>query len=99
MSIDDEILNSNLVLMKFYSQTCCTCKILEPIVNELANSYKGKLKLINVDIYENTKIARKYGIQSVPTMLFFKNGGLAGRMAGFKDRKTIAEKIDNYLST
>ena len=98
MPIEDEIKNSDFALVKFYSPSCGPCKVLAPIVDELAERYKGRLKLINVDIYESTELARKYGIQSVPTILFVKKGEIAGRMTGMHDRKFISEKIEEYLS-
>lgn len=97
MSAEDDILNSNFALVDFYNSWCGPCKALSPVMDEIANKYRDNLKVIKINTYEQTEIARKYGIQSVPTLLFMKKGEIVERMTSLQNKKSLIEKIEKHL--
>lgn len=97
-NFDKEVLQSNLpVLVDFWAVWCGPCKVLEPIVDELAKEYEGKIKVGKVNVDENNALAMKYGVMSIPTLKFFKNGKLVGEMIGAAPKATLEAEIKKHI--
>ena len=93
-NFDKEVLESNLpVLVDFWAVWCGPCKVLSPIVEELAVQYEGKIKVGNVNVDENNNLAMRYNVMSIPTLKFFKNGRLVGELIGAAPKATVEAQL------
>ncbi|MCK4329729.1 thioredoxin [candidate division WOR-3 bacterium] len=98
-SFEQEVLDSNIpVLVDFWAPWCMPCKIVSPIVEELANEYEGRVKFckLNVDA-DGPNTARLYGIAGIPTLTIFKNGEIADKVVGVMPKHNIAARLDKVL--
>jgi thioredoxin 1 len=97
-NFETEVLKSNIpVLIDFWAVWCAPCKLVAPIVEDLAKEYAGKLKVAKCDVDSNQSIAIKYGIRSIPTILVFKNGEVAQQIIGALPKHQIKAKVDEAL--
>ena len=82
------------VLVDFWAEWCGPCKMIAPVLDELATEYQGKIKIgkVNVDDYQN--LAAQYGIRSIPTLLVLKNGQVAEQMIGAKSKRDLKASLD-----
>jgi thioredoxin 1 len=95
---EDEITKSTLpVLVDFSATWCGPCKKLEPIVEELATEYKGKLKVAHVDVDKARTSAQKHGIMSVPTVLYMKDGEVKAIKIGLESKDAMVQRIASLL--
>jgi len=85
------------VLVDFSASWCGPCRQLAPVVEALAEAYDGRLKVAKVDVEESQGTAMRYGILSVPTLLFLKRGVVADQLMGYVPRQTIEERIAKVL--
>ena len=85
------------VLVDFWAEWCGPCRMVGPIVEELANDYDGKAVIGKVNVDHNKEIAAKFGIRSIPTIIFLKNGELVDKSVGAVPKNVLAEKIENLL--
>ena len=93
-----EILDSNNLAMIDFSSTWCTpCSMLEPTIKELANEYDGRVVVGKVDVDKNARIAEKYNIKSIPTVILFKDGGELDRIVGLNDKERYKDLLDENL--
>ena len=92
-----EVLESDIpVLVDFFATWCGPCKMLAPVIDELAASYAGKVKVCKVDIDQSMNLAAKYQVQAVPTLAFFKNGQLAEVSVGALPKAALTAKMEQY---
>ena len=97
-NFEKEILNyKGLSLVDFWAPWCAPCKMVSPIVEEISQEYKDKIKVGKLNVDEASEIASKYNIMSIPTLLFFKNGKVCDQIIGMQDKKNITDKIDDLL--
>lgn len=98
-SFQAEVVNSNLpVLVDFWAIWCGPCKMIAPVVEELAKDYDGKLKVTKMDVDANPRTAMQYGIRSIPTLLVFKGGQVVEQIVGAVAKRHLLERITPHLS-
>jgi thioredoxin 1 len=98
-NFDQEVLKSDLpVLVDFWAPWCGPCRMVSPVVEELAEELTGKLKVVKVNTDENQEIAIKYGIRSIPTLGIFKDGNIVDGVIGAVPKQTIKEKLLPHLN-
>ena len=85
------------VLVDFWAEWCGPCKTIAPILEELSGEQAGKLKIAKVDVDDNQGLARQYGVQSIPTMIVFKDGVEVHRMVGVRGKAQLLEDLSSYL--
>ncbi|MEJ6681933.1 MAG: thioredoxin [Flavobacteriales bacterium] len=85
------------VLVDFWAEWCGPCRMVGPIVEELANDYDGKAVIGKVNVDHNKEIAAKFGIRNIPTIIFLKNGELVDKSVGAVPKNVLTEKIENLL--
>ncbi|MEW8979544.1 MAG: thioredoxin [Symbiobacterium sp.] len=86
------------VLVDFWAAWCGPCRMIAPLVDEIASDYEGRLKVGKLNVDENNELAARYGVMSIPTLLIFKNGQPVERIVGFQPKKELVAKIDQALS-
>ena len=94
----EELKNGSLPLVvDFWATWCGPCKMIAPVIGELAEEYDGKIVVGKCDVEENDDIAMEFGIRNIPTILFFKNGKVVDKMVGAASKAKIQEKFDALL--
>ena len=94
-NFEDEVLNTDPpVLVDFWATWCGPCRTIAPTIEKLAADYDGRAKVIKVDVDNNPQTAMKYGIRSIPSLLFFKGGRPVDQMVGVVPERVLADKLD-----
>ena len=97
-NFQQEVLNSDVpVLIDFWAVWCGPCKMIAPFVEEIAKEYEGKVKVGKLDVDNNPNVSMQYGIRSIPTILFFKDGKVADQIMGAVPKNMITAKLDSQL--
>lgn len=91
-------LSEGVSLVDFWAPWCGPCRMIAPVIEELAEDYDGKAKICKVNTDEEQEIAVKFGIRSIPTIMFFKNGEMVDQVVGAQSKAALAEKIDALLA-
>ncbi|MDD3927499.1 MAG: thioredoxin [bacterium] len=98
-NFDSEVLQSDKpVLVDFWAAWCGPCRMVAPIVEEVANENAASLKVGKVNVDEESVLASRYGIRSIPTMLIFKNGEKVDQIIGYVDKNALTAKIKPHLA-
>jgi len=86
------------ILVDFWASWCGPCKMIAPLLDELAEEYQGRVRIGKGDVDQESNLAAKYGVQAIPTLLLFKNGEVIGQMVGAKGKREIQALMDRALS-
>lgn len=93
-----EVLNSDLpVLVDFWAPWCGPCRVVAPVVDEVAAQYEGKVKVVKLDTDENPDVAMEYGIRSIPTLMIFKSGQKVDMVVGAVPKTTLTNALEKQL--
>lgn len=95
---EQEVLKSDVpVLIDFWAAWCGPCRMIAPIVEELANEYEGKAKITKLDVDNNQNTAQQYGIRSIPTILIFKGGEVVDSIIGAVPKQQIVDRLESHI--
>jgi thioredoxin 1 len=97
-NFEQEVINSDLpVMVDFWAPWCGPCKVVGPIIEQLAEDYQGKIKVGKLNVDENNNIAMRYNVMSIPTLKFYKGGQVVGELVGAAPRATIEAEMKKHL--
>ncbi len=98
-NFDNEVAKSSVpVLVDFWAEWCGPCRLMGPILDEIAPAYKGKLKIGKLNVDENQDAPTKFGVMNIPTMIVFKGGKEADRIVGAMSKGDLQKKLDKALA-
>jgi thioredoxin 1 len=86
------------VLVDFWATWCGPCRMIAPMIEELADQFEGRAKIAKVDVDSNPQTAMQFGIRSIPTLLFFKDGQVVDQLIGASSKKALSEKLEMLVS-
>jgi len=97
-NFDEVVLQSDKpVLVDFWAEWCGPCRMIGPIVKEMADDYEGKAIMVKVDVDSNPGVAQRFGIRNIPTLLFFKEGQNVDKQVGAVPKKILSAKLEALL--
>ena len=97
-SFEAEVINSEIpVLVDYWAEWCGPCKMIAPVLEEVAESYAGKIKFVKVDVDTNKEVAQKHGIRGIPTLMVFKGGSAQATKVGALSKTDLEEFVESSL--
>lgn len=97
-SFEKEVLqHQGVALVDFWAPWCGPCRLIGPIIEELADEYEGRAKIVKLNVDENPETPTAYGIQGIPTLLLFKNGQLVDTLVGLQSKQTLTNRLEAVL--
>ena len=99
-NFETEVINNadTPTLVDFWAPWCGPCRMVAPIVEELAGEYEGRVKFVKVNTDENPAVSGRYGIRSIPTLLVFQGGEVKGQIVGFRPKSELKNRLDTVLA-
>ncbi len=99
-SFETEVLKSEIpVLVDFWAPWCGPCRVVAPVVQEIAEQYAGKVKVVKMNTDENPQTASQYGIRSIPTLMFFKGGQKVDQLVGAVPKSTVSITLEKHIDS
>lgn len=95
---DNMLANNKLVLVDFWATWCTPCKMVAPIIDQLAEQYAGKITVAKVDVDQQQDLAVRYGIQTIPTIMLFKDGKFVAKEIGVKPIDSFKSMVDSHIA-
>ena len=93
-TFEKEVVKSDIpAIVDFWAEWCAPCKMIAPVVDEIAKEFKGRIKIVKLNVDDNTRTATDLTVMSIPTLLFFKDGREAGRVSGVVSKRELLKKI------
>ncbi|HVV69674.1 MAG TPA: thioredoxin TrxA [Gammaproteobacteria bacterium] len=97
-AFDEQVLKSSTpVLVDFWAEWCGPCKMIGPVLEEVAKEYTDKLKIVKINVDENSKTPAKYGIRGIPSLLLFKDGNMVSMKVGALSKSQLTAFLDDHL--
>jgi len=97
-SFETDVLQSTLpVLVDYWAEWCGPCRMLAPILEDLAKDYEGKITILKLDVDQNPNTAAKFGIRGIPTLMLYKNGKMVASRSGFLSKDKLSDFINSHL--
>jgi len=98
-NFEEEVINSDIpVLVDYWAEWCGPCKMIAPVLDELAAEYGGKVKICKVDVDSNQETAARFGVRGIPTLMIFKDGNAQGQKVGALSKNQLSEFINTTVS-
>ncbi len=94
----DTLKNNSLLVVDCYADWCAPCRMIAPFIQELATEYAGRVAFSKVDVDHNPRIAMQFGVRSIPTLMFFKDGKLADQVIGALPKHALKQRVEALLS-
>jgi thioredoxin 1 len=97
-SFDSEVLQGDLpVVVDFWAEWCGPCKMIAPVLDELASEFQGKVKVMKLNVDENPAVSAKFNVRSIPTLMFFKGGKVVDQIIGAKSKSDLKKRFEAAL--
>ena len=97
-NFESEVINSNIpVLVDFWAEWCGPCRTIGPTIESLADDYQGRIKVAKLNVDDNRQAARRFGVQSIPTLILFKDGEAKQSLIGVTPKRQVAELIEDHI--
>ena len=97
-TFESEVLKSDvLTIVDFWAPWCAPCRIISPVLDELATQFKGRLRIVKVNVDENPQIPTNYGIQAIPNLIFFKDGKTVDQVVGALPKAVLEQRVEALL--
>ena len=88
----------NVVVVDFWAEWCQPCKMLSPVLDKVAQKFTGQLKVVKCNVDENQDVAMKYGVMSIPNLIFFKDGQVVNQAVGYMNESQLSSKVEEVLN-